>query len=82
MSGKASPSQCKSLLCEIDYLNTSKTKKKCIRLLCEMKIPQKPILDKYIYKRFGGGVCPNCKKEFSQYPPYCKNCGQALDWSE
>lgn len=27
-------------------------------------------------------LCPNCNKKLAFKPKYCKDCGQALDWSE
>lgn len=53
-------------------------------------------LEKQIPKKYeiwnGQCSCPNCKKLFGSYDtlktlikwemPYCKYCGQALDWSE
>lgn len=41
----------------------------------EKQIPKKPI--KYKYEI----VCPSCKTLVGS-SPYCRYCGQALDWSE
>lgn len=56
----------------------------------------KEALEKQIPKKYelwnGQCSCPNCKKVFGSYAqfktlihwemPYCKFCGQALDWSD
>ena len=52
----------------------------------EKQIPKKCRLFK------GTCFCPNCKRLFGKYEnlktfiqnvmPYCKHCGQALDWSD
>ena len=50
----------------------------------EKQIPKKPIILGY---REGRGVntisytCPICHKHISR-DNFCKNCGQALDWSD
>lgn len=41
----------------------------------EKQIPKKPIKHKYEI------VCPSCKTLVGS-SPYCRYCGQALDWSE
>lgn len=41
----------------------------------EKQIPKK--LNKILNK----AVCPTCKT-FAELSPYCRYCGQALDWSE
>lgn len=55
------------------------------------QIPMKPIiLDGCVAIEAGGksyeiyGLCPCCRTPIVQRvePPYCTNCGQAVDWSE
>ena len=50
----------------------------------EKQIPQKPIGE---YRSVLHYICPNCNctvKLYYDSPifPYCKHCGQAIDWSE
>lgn len=47
----------------------------------EKQIPKKPIEDGYYNKPC---VCPYCGQDldYIECAKYCKNCGQALDWSD
>lgn len=51
----------------------------------EKQKPKKPIIreteDYFGYVK--GVICPNCKEvDFKlEQPCFCKNCGQAIDWS-
>ena len=50
----------------------------------EKQIPQKPIGE---YRSVLHYICPNCNctvKLYYDSPkfPFCKHCGQAIDWSE
>ena len=42
----------------------------------------KKVIDKTPFKSFAW--CPNCNYSITKrnYPKFCGNCGQALDWSD
>lgn len=54
----------------------------------EKQIPKKPYYKEKAFFNFDGYCCPNCntfiksKNEWHVKPTFCKNCGQALDWSD
>lgn len=58
----------------IDGLNALRRTGKTAEAL-EKQIPKKPI------KYKDEIVCPSCKTLVGS-PPYCRYCGQALDWGE
>lgn len=45
-------------------------------LALEKQIPKKPIK---IYSHY---LCPNCRSIKTSCAPFCRMCGQALDWSD
>lgn len=53
---------------DFDWLEVAKTN-------LEKRIPSKPI------KELSEIICPNCKTLVGS-TPYCRYCGQRIDWSE
>ena len=47
----------------------------------EKQIPKKPI-EKPTRGLFSDIRCPDCKTLIARHQKFCKECGQALDWSE
>lgn len=52
----------------------------------EYRTPKKPIFQAKVYFGFDGHTCPTCgryikSKNDPLLPKFCRNCGQALDWS-
>lgn len=45
-------------------------------LALEKQIPEKPIK---IYSHY---LCPNCRSIKTSDMPFCRMCGQAIDWSD
>lgn len=63
---------------------------KMIMEACEKQTPKKPTHEATLYK---SNTCPYCKNVVDEFVtiaeikqrvlnPYCKLCGQALDWSD
>ena len=52
-----------------------------LQALVDRATPKK-VVDKTPFKSFAW--CPSCNYSISKrnYPKFCGNCGQALDWSE
>lgn len=47
----------------------------------EKQIPKKPIDNTNPHDFFVNIHCPVCKEYVTKKYKYCRNCGQALDWS-
>lgn len=52
----------------------------------EKQTPKKPIFQPRVYFGFDGHTCPTCgqyikSKNDPILPKFCRDCGQALDWT-
>lgn len=62
-----------------DFVNI-KSLKIAVKAL-EKQIPKKPI-EKPTRSLFADIRCPDCKTLIGRHQKFCKECGQALDWSD
>lgn len=52
----------------------------------EKQTPKKPVFKNKAFFNFSGYCCPSCNRHIKSMndplqPDYCRDCGQALDWS-
>ena len=74
----------KEMVKDNEHFTTIELNEKAIVEALEKQIPKRPILKKSVKVNGFMLRCPNadCEAVLQSDSPYCKYCGQALDWSD